>query len=87
MNDYGSDFVIITDEDGDNYELEHLFNFEFSGEEYAVFFPSGGVEENDNDIIIFRVVYNGDEEEYENIAEDVYDAVYEKFVDILFETE
>ena len=87
MSDFGSNFIIITDEDGKNYELEHLFTFDLDGEDYAVFLPAGEGAESDSDMILFHVVYENGEEEYENISDDIYDRVYEKFMDILFETE
>ena len=36
---------------------------------------------------LIREIYKLDKEEYENISEDIYDEVYEKFIDMLFETE
>ena len=84
MKEYGDNFIIITDEEGNNYELEHLFGFEHNGEDYAVFMPSGG---DDTEIILFHVIYEDGEEEYENIDEEIYEEVYEKFMEILFETE
>jgi uncharacterized protein YrzB (UPF0473 family) len=87
MDDFGSNYITITDDDGKNYELEHLFTFDCDGEDYAVFLPAGEVAENDSDMILFHVVYEHGEEEYENISDELYDRVYEKFMDILFETE
>lgn len=87
MKEYGDNFIIITDEDGDNYELEHLFTFEYNDEDYAVFVPAGEVENGDTEMILLHVVYENGEEEFENIDEDIYDDVYEKFMEILLETE
>ena len=87
MKEYGDNFIIITDEDGNNYELEHLFTFEYDNEDYAVFMPAGNADPADTDMILLHVVYESGEEEYENISEDIYDDVYERFMDVLFETE
>ena len=87
MSDLDGNFVIITDEDGTNYELEQLFTFEHNGEDYAVFLPAGKENENDTEMILFHVIYDNGEEEYENISEDIYDEVYEKFIDLLFATD
>lgn len=84
MKEYGDNFIIITDEEGNNYELEHLFTFEHEDEDYAVFMPAG---DNDTETILFHVVYENGEEEYENIDEEIYEEVYERFMEILFETE
>lgn len=85
MNKYGSDFLNLLDEEGNEYELERLFDFEFEGEEYAVFVPAGELAEKDQDMILFHVVYEAQEEQFEDIDESVYDRVYERFIDTLFE--
>ncbi|MCR5173667.1 MAG: DUF1292 domain-containing protein [Oscillospiraceae bacterium] len=85
MNEYGSDYLNLVDEDGNEYELERLFDFEFEGEEYAVFVPAGELAEKDQDMILFHVVYEDHEEQFEDIDESVYDRVYEHFIDTLFE--
>ena len=85
MNEYGSDYLNLVDEDGNEYELERLFDFEFEGEEYAVFVPAGELAEKDQDMILFHVVYEDHEEQFEDIDESVYDRVYEHVIDTLFE--
>lgn len=87
MKEYGDNFIIITDEEGNNYELEHLFTFSHDDEDYAVFLPSGESGKGDTDMILLHVVYENGEEEFENIDEDIYEEIYEKFMDILMETE
>lgn len=84
-NEFGSDFLSLLDEDGNEYELERLFDFEFEGEEYAVFVPAGELAEKDQDMILFHVVYEDQEEQFEDIDESIFDRVYEKFIDTLFE--
>ena len=37
--EYGADFITITDEDGNEFELEHLDTLEYNGETYMAFFP------------------------------------------------
>jgi len=85
MNTFGNDYILLSDEDGNSYELEHLYNFEYSESEYAVFLPAGELAGQDNEMIILRVVYNKDCEEYESIPEDTYDDVYTAFMDTLYE--
>ncbi|MBR6951531.1 MAG: DUF1292 domain-containing protein [Oscillospiraceae bacterium] len=87
MNGFGSDFLNLIDDEGNEYELERLYDFEYEGEEYAVFIPAGELAEKDQDMILFHVVYEDGEEQFEDIDEAVYDRVYEKFVDTLFEAE
>ena len=38
---YGSDFITITDEDGTEYELEVLTTTEYNGESYMAVIPAG----------------------------------------------
>ena len=85
MSEFGSDFLSLLDEDGNEYELERLYDFEFEGEEYAVFIPAGELAEKDQDIILLHVVYDEREEQFEDIDGSVYDRVYEHFIDTLFD--
>lgn len=36
-DDYGSDFITVTDEDGNDFELEHLGTLEYKGSTYMAF--------------------------------------------------
>ena len=40
---YGSDFISITDEDGKEYELEILSTIEYQGAEYLALVPAAHV--------------------------------------------
>ena len=40
-DEYGSDFITITDEDGTEYELEVLTTVEYNGESYLAVIPAG----------------------------------------------
>ena len=37
---FGPDFITITDEDGNEFELEHLDTIEYNGQTYMAFFPA-----------------------------------------------
>lgn len=64
--EFGPDFITITDEDGTEFELEHLATLEYNGQTYMSFFPAvegeedGSVEDVDLDeeygLIILKVV-------------------------------
>ena len=41
MDQYGSDFITITDDDGTEYELEVLSTLEYNGETYMAVIPAG----------------------------------------------
>lgn len=88
-NEYGSDFITITDEEGNNFELEHLDNLEFEGETYMAFLPAD-MDEDDPDygIIILKVIEENGEEILGSVDdEDELDRVYERFMEILFAEE
>ena len=38
--EYGSDFISVTDDDGNSFELEHLDTLELDGETYMAFLPA-----------------------------------------------
>lgn len=78
--EYGSDFITIIDDDGQEFELEVLDSMDYNGQTFRAFLPAD-MDENDPDygIIILRSVFdeNGDEifESIDDEAElqDVYD--------------
>lgn len=86
---YGSDFITVTDEEGQEFELEHLGTIEHSGQAYMAFLPAE-MDEDDEDfgMIILKVI----EENGEELLADVDDqaelnAVYELFMEQLFQEE
>ena len=40
IDEYGSDFISITDEDGKEYELEVLAELEYEGSKYLALVPA-----------------------------------------------
>ncbi|MBR1845131.1 MAG: DUF1292 domain-containing protein [Oscillospiraceae bacterium] len=93
---FESTFITLTDEEGNEIELEYLDTLEYNGAVYMSFFPTipedeaDSAEDNDDyGMIILKVVSdNGDEEELvtiENEAE--LNAVYDLFMEALFEDE
>lgn len=38
--EFGPDFITVTDEDGNDFELEHLDTLEYNNEVYMAFFPA-----------------------------------------------
>ena len=84
----GDDFITITDEEGNSYELEKLSeeDIEYQGRVYRAFLPVGENEDEIYEMILFRIVEEDGEEILETIDdEDEMEAVYEIFMDRLFE--
>ena len=40
QEEYGGNFITVTDEDGNEFELEHLDTIEWNGQTYLAFFPA-----------------------------------------------
>mgnify|MGYP002570097795 CR=1 FL=1 len=49
-DEYGGNFITLTDEDGHEIELEHLDTIEFNGSVYMAFFPAVEEEKEVEDI-------------------------------------
>ncbi|MBQ5977118.1 MAG: DUF1292 domain-containing protein [Oscillospiraceae bacterium] len=88
--DYGSDYITIIDDDGQEFELEVLDTMDYNGETYMAFLPAD-MDENDPDygMIILRVVQDESGDDlYESIDdEDQLQDVYEHFMVLLFDDE
>jgi len=87
--EYGSDFITVTDEDGNDFELEHLGTLERGDETYMAFVPAD-MDEEDEDfgIIILRVEEQDGEQLLSDIDdEDELNGVYEQFMEELFDDE
>lgn len=86
--EYGSDFITIMDEEGNEFELEHLDTIEYSGEVYMAFLPADQSDEETPEMIILKVFEEDGEELLEIIEDDdELQRVYEKFMENLFEDE
>lgn len=87
--EYGPDFITLTDEEGNEFELEHLGTLEYNGTVYMSFVPAD-MDEEDEDfgMILLKVVDKDGEELLADIDdEDELNAVYEQFMDALFDDE
>ncbi|MPM34079.1 hypothetical protein SDC9_80660 [bioreactor metagenome] len=94
--DFGADYVTITDEDGHEIDLEHVNTIEYNGQIYMAFFPADqekkdaeeSSEEDELSLIILKVIEENGEELLSTLeSEEEMEAVYEQFMDALFEDE
>ena len=97
--EFGPDFITVTDEDGNEFELEHVDTLEHNGQVYMAFFPSveegedGEVTDVDLDdeeygLIIMKVIEENGEELFSTLdTEEEEEEVYQLFMDRLFEEE
>ena len=53
--EYGNNFVVLTDENGKEIELEHLDTVEYNGQTYMAFIPAEMDLEDSYELIIMKV--------------------------------
>lgn len=88
-NEYGSDYITIVDDEGNEFELEHLDTVEFENNMYMAFL-SADIDEDDDDfgIIILKVIKENGEELLGSVDdEDELSRVYDHFMTTLFDDE
>lgn len=90
--DYGPNFITLTDEDGNDIELEYVDALEWNGVTYMAFFPTveEDTEEDEEEyglIILKSVMENGEEMLVTIEDEDELGTVYEKFMEQILEDE
>lgn len=85
---YGSDYITIIDEDGEEFELEVLMSMEYNGSTYQAVIPAvDPAEELDLEVSILKNVEEDgevilcaieDEQELETVYNLMMDALYEE---------
>ena len=86
-SEFGNDFITITDDEGNEFELEHLDTAEIDGCTYMAFLPAD-MDEDDEDfgMIVLKVINEDNEEILISVDDDdELDAAYKYFVDIFSE--
>ena len=85
----GPEFISITDEDGNEFELEYVETIEYQGQVYMAFFPADtGEAENEEEggLIILKVIEVDGEEQLSTLdSEEELEAVYDQFMEALFQ--
>jgi uncharacterized protein YrzB (UPF0473 family) len=93
--EYGANFISLTDDDGNEFELEHLDTIEYNGQVYMAFFPveeaddeDGEVDEADYGLIILKVVHENGEDILVTVDdEEELNQVYDEFMETLLDDE
>lgn len=89
--EFGPDFITVTDEDGNEFELEHVETIEYNGQVYMAFFPADTGEEKEEEeegLIILKVVEIDGEEQLSTLdSEEELEEVYDRFMEALFQEE
>lgn len=93
-NEFGSDFITITDEEGAEFELEHVDTLEWNDETYMAFFPADeaasdedtGFDEEEYGLIILKVVLIDGEEQLSTLdSDEELETVYQMFMERILE--
>ncbi len=86
-DEYGSDFITITDEDGNEYELEVLSTVEYNGESYLAVIPADSEDGSDLEVSILKssdedgepmLCAVEDEAELQTVYDLIMDSLYEE---------
>ncbi len=89
QDEFGSDFISVLDEDGNEIELEVIMSFEVGDQTYTAFLPAD-MDENDPDygyIILKNIEENG-EEIFGSVDDDAeLETAYNTFITLLFDDE
>ena len=91
--EYGANFITVTDEEGNEFELEHLDTIEFQGQTYLAFFPAvqdGEAAQNEEamGLVILKAIQENGEEILSTLdSDEEIDAVYNEFMKELFAEE
>ena len=91
--DFGPNFITLTDEDGNDIELEYVDAIEVDGQTYMAFFPT--VDDEDDEaaaedfglVILKSVVENGEELLSTLDSDEELDKVYDLFMEQLMADE
>lgn len=87
---FGDDLITITDEDGNEYELEVLATIEHDGGTYLALVPSEVDDNTEEELevsILKKVTENGEEILVTVDDDDEMEAVYSVMMDMLYEEE
>lgn len=89
--DFGNNYVLLTDEEGNEVEFEHIDTVEVDGETYMAFIPAELAVEEEAEVVILKVGEEDGEEVLVSVEDDdeadrVFQIVMER-VEEMYESE
>lgn len=89
--DFGPNFISLTDEDGNEIELEYIDALELDGQTYMAFFPAVEEDEAENEelglVILKSITENGEELLSTLDSDEELERVYDLFMEQLMAEE
>jgi uncharacterized protein YrzB (UPF0473 family) len=92
MNEeYGANFITVTDDEGNEIELEHVDTFELNGTTYMAFYPAESEDESENNeeemgLVLLKVIEeNGEQLLSTPDSDEELQAAYDEFMRSLYE--
>lgn len=91
-DEFGPSFITLTDEDGNDIELEYVDALEYEGQTYMAFFPAvedeADEESEDYGLVILKSVMENSEELLSTLDDEAeLEKIYELFMDQLLADE
>ncbi len=89
--DFGADYISLTDEEGNEIQLEYVDTIEYNGNIYMAFYPAGDDGEKDEEdedygLVILKSIQEDGEELLSTLdSEEELEAVYNEFMTALFD--
>ena len=89
--EFGPNFITLTDEDGNDIELEYVDALELDGQTYMAFFPAVEEDEADEEdlglVILKSIMVDGEEQLSTLDSDEELDRVYDLFMEQLLADE
>ena len=88
--DFGPNFITLTDEDGNEFELEYIDALELDGQTYMAFFPAveeDAAEEDLGLVILKSIMVDGEEQLSTLDSDEERNRVYDLFMEQLLADE
>ena len=89
--DFGPNFITLTDEDGNEFELEYIDALEGDGQTYMAFFPAVEEDEADEEdlglVILKSIMVDGEEQLSTLDSDEELDKVYDLFMEQILSDE
>ncbi len=68
--DFGNNYVVLTDEEGNDKEFEHIDTVEMAGETYMAFIPADLQVDEEAEVVILKVVEEDGDEILASVEDD-----------------